>query len=158
MTQQNGKPPATSVRKPLGERAHKRISMSTEYQEKFLPPRCHGTIVTSAPTKGPYHTLKGTSSDTGSLIRVKVKVTDKYTHHPPEAPQQSLPPKVQRGCSSPPQNPARSIANQAAAMLYTTAYKDGFQAGKVIKRQPYKPIDSLKVNQGLVAPISTLQQ
>ncbi|XP_010792880.1 stabilizer of axonemal microtubules 2 [Notothenia coriiceps] len=156
MREQNGKPPATSVRKPLGERAHKRISMSTEYQEKFLPPRCHAAMVTSAPQKAPYHTLKGTSSDKGSLIRVYV--THKYTHHPPEAPQQSLPPKVQRRCSSAPQNPARSIANQVAAMFYTSVYKDDFQAWKVIKRQPYKLTDSLKVKQGLVAPISTSKQ
>ncbi|KAJ4949647.1 hypothetical protein JOQ06_021156 [Pogonophryne albipinna] len=156
MRQQNGKPPATSVRKPLGERVHKRISMSTEYQEKFLPLRCHAAMVTSAPQKAPYHTLKGTSSDKGSLIRVYV--THKYTHQTPEAPQQSLPPKVQRRCSSAPQNPVRSIANQVAAMFYTSVYRDDFQAWKVIKRQPFKLTHSLKVNQGLVAPISTSKQ
>ncbi|KAK5922500.1 hypothetical protein CgunFtcFv8_019756 [Champsocephalus gunnari] len=153
MRQQNGKPPATSVRKRLGERAHKRLSMSTKYQEKFLPPLCHTAMVTSAPQKAPYHTLKGTIPDKGSLIRVSV--THKYTHHPPEAPQQSLPPKVQRRCNRAPQNPARSIDNQVAAMFYTSVYKDDFQAWKVIKRQ-LKPTDSLKVN--LVAPICTSKQ
>ncbi|KAK5892546.1 hypothetical protein CesoFtcFv8_012913 [Champsocephalus esox] len=68
MRQQNGKPPATSVRKRLGERAHKRLSMSTKYQEKFLPPLCHTAMVTSAPQKSPYHTLKGTIPDKGSLM------------------------------------------------------------------------------------------
>ncbi|KAI4808729.1 hypothetical protein KUCAC02_000777 [Chaenocephalus aceratus] len=153
---QNGKPPATSVRKRLGERAHKRLSMSTEYQEKFPPPRCHTAMVTSAPQKAPYHTLKGTIPDKGSLIRLSV--THKYTHYPPEAPQQTLPPKVQRRCNSAPQNPARSIANQVAAMFYTSVYKDDFQAWKVIKRQPFKLTDSLKVNLGLVAPICTSKQ
>ncbi|XP_071062632.1 stabilizer of axonemal microtubules 1-like isoform X2 [Pseudochaenichthys georgianus] len=129
--------------------------MSTEYQEKFPPPRCHTAMVTSAPQKAPYHTLKGTIPDKGSLI---VSVTHKYTHHPPEAPQQSLPPKVQRRCNSAPQNPARSIANQVAAMFYTSVYKDDFQAWKVIKRQPFKLTDSLKVNLGLVAPICTSKQ
>ncbi|KAK5848466.1 hypothetical protein PBY51_006078 [Eleginops maclovinus] len=159
MRQQNGNIPATSGRKQLGERVHIVASMPTEYQERFLPPRCHTTMVTSCPQKAPYHTLKGTNTDTAYAhccwVPRRLYVTQKCLQHQPEAPKSSLPPKVNRRCSSAPNNPVRSVANQMASMAYTSVYKYDFQAWKANKRKPYKLVDSLQVNQGLVVNSST---
>lgn len=46
------------------QRAQTRASMTTEYQERFLPPRCYTAFVSSSTQKDPYHPLKATGTDT----------------------------------------------------------------------------------------------
>ncbi|XP_033466304.1 stabilizer of axonemal microtubules 2 [Epinephelus lanceolatus] len=150
-TQHNGNQQATSMRKPSSsQRAETQAYMTTEYQERFLPPHCHKTVVTSATRKDPYHPLKGTSADTTTYRAFYV--TRKWIKHPPKDPQPSLPPKDHRRCSSDPHNPVCFAVNQTASNAedYTSVYRNDFQAWNINKLQPYKLCDSLKVNQGLV--------
>ncbi|XP_042368604.1 stabilizer of axonemal microtubules 2 [Plectropomus leopardus] len=138
----------TSRKQPGHQRAQTRSSMTTEYQERFLPPRCHVPVVTSSTRKDPHHALKGTSANMTTLR--SSHVTHKWIKHPPKAPQPSLPPSGQQRCSSTPQNPYRSAVNQMASKVdYTSVYKNDFRAWKANKLQPFKLSDSLKVNQGL---------
>uniref|UniRef100_A0A3B4TTM1 Stabilizer of axonemal microtubules 2 n=1 Tax=Seriola dumerili TaxID=41447 RepID=A0A3B4TTM1_SERDU len=150
-TQHKGGQQATAMRKLYGpQRAQTRASMTTEYQERFLPPRCHTTIVTTSTQKNPYHSLKGTSADMTTFR--SFFVTHKWMKNPPKAPQPSLPPKGQRRCSSAPHNHTCSVANQLESKVvdYTSVYKNDFQAWKANQRQPYRLHDNLKVDQGLV--------
>ncbi|XP_059211425.1 stabilizer of axonemal microtubules 1-like [Centropristis striata] len=145
MRQQNGTQPATSMRKQSGFQT--RASMTTEYQQRFLPPHCSKAVVTSLTQKDPYHSLKGTSADMATFR--SFYVTHKWIKHPPKAQQPFVPPQNHRRCSSDQHNPERFVASQVD---YTSVYKNDFQAWKANKRQPFKLSDSLKVNQGLVVP------
>ncbi|XP_070786333.1 stabilizer of axonemal microtubules 2 [Enoplosus armatus] len=141
MRQQNGNPQATSTRKLSGSQ------MTTEYQERFLHPRCYTTLILTPTQKDPYHPLRGASADTTTFRSY-------YIAHKgiKKAPQPPMPPKSHQRCSSAPHNPVRSVANQMASKVedFTSVYKNDFRAWKANKRQPYKLYDSLKVNQGLV--------
>ncbi|XP_051285192.1 stabilizer of axonemal microtubules 2 [Dicentrarchus labrax] len=154
--QQNGIQQDPSTRKQPGpQRAKTRATMTTEYQDRFLAPSCHTTVVLTSKLKDPYHPLKGTSADVATFK--SYYVTHKWTKHPPKAPQPSMPPKTHQRCSSAPhnpqQNPLHLVTNQMASTVedYTSVYKNDFRAWKTTKRQPFKLPDSLKVNQGLVA-------
>ncbi|XP_044040629.1 stabilizer of axonemal microtubules 2 [Siniperca chuatsi] len=154
-TQQNGSQRATSTRKfSSSQRAQTRASMITEYQERFLPPRCHTAVVSTTIQKNPYHPLKGMNSDMTTFR--SYYVTHKWIKGPPKAPKPPTPPKGQQRCSSAPHNPVRSEANQMPSKVedYISVYQNDFRAWKVNKRQPYKLNDSLKINQGLVVSAS----
>ncbi|XP_056289911.1 stabilizer of axonemal microtubules 1-like isoform X2 [Pseudoliparis swirei] len=131
--------------------AQPRPSFTTEYQERFLPPHCHTTLITSSTQRNPYHTLKGTSAEINTLR--SFGVTKKLANQPQhDAPLRSESPKHHRRCSSITHNPTHFGADQMAANVedYTSVYRRDFQVWKVKKLLPYKPADSLTVNQGLV--------
>ncbi|TNN60081.1 hypothetical protein EYF80_029750 [Liparis tanakae] len=126
-------------------RARPRPSFTTEYQERFLPPHCHTTFITSSTQRNPYHALKGTSAEMNTFR--------KWAKQPQrDAPLRSESPKHHRRSSSITHNPTHFGADQMAAKVedYMSAYRRDFQAWKVKKLPPYKPTDSLTVNQGLV--------
>ncbi|XP_071333762.1 stabilizer of axonemal microtubules 2-like [Trachinotus anak] len=150
-TQRKGVQQATSMRKHLGsQKAQTRAVTTTEYQDRFLSPRCYTTIVTTSTQKNPYHPLKGTSADMTTFK--SYYLTHKWMKNPPKAPQPSVPPKGQERCSSAPHNHTRSVEKELASKVedYTSVYKNDFQAWKATQRQPYRLHDNLKVNQGLV--------
>ncbi|XP_018546206.1 stabilizer of axonemal microtubules 2 [Lates calcarifer] len=158
-TQHNGSEQATPMRKQSSiQRAQTRASMTTEYQERFLPPHCHTTVVSTSTQKNPYHQLKGTSANMTTFR--SYYVTHKCIKNPPKAPQPSLPPKNHRRCSSAPHDATRFVANQLASKVedYTSVYKNDFRAWTTNKRQPYRLNDSLKVNQGLVVTNGTSKE
>ncbi|XP_039997267.1 stabilizer of axonemal microtubules 2 isoform X2 [Xiphias gladius] len=143
--QHSGSQRAPSMRKHSGtQRAQTRASMTTEYRERFVPPRCHTTAGTST---------KGTTFRS-------LYITQKWIKTPPKAPQPSLPPKGRQKCSSAPHDPSCLEASQLASKVedYTTVYKNDFRAWEAKKRQPIRLIDSLKVSQGLVVTSSTSKE
>ncbi|XP_038550490.1 uncharacterized protein LOC119884092 [Micropterus salmoides] len=122
-------------------------AMTTEYQERFLPPRCYTAIISTSMQRDPYHSLKGMSADMSTYTRSYY--VDKWMKTPPKA---SQPPKDNQKCTSAPHNPVRARANQMESKEedYISVYKHDFRTWKVNMRRPYKLHDGLKVNQGLV--------
>ncbi|AWO97701.1 family with sequence similarity 154 member B [Scophthalmus maximus] len=138
-----------SRKHPGPQRAQTRASMTTEYQERFLPPRCFKTVISTSIQKDPYHPLKGRSNMT--TMR-SFHVTRKWVQDPPKPPQSPLPPKEHQRPGSAPGNPACVSVNQPPSGVedYTSVYKNDFRAWIADRRQPYRLNDSLRVNQGLV--------
>uniref|UniRef100_A0AAQ6IHQ8 Uncharacterized protein n=1 Tax=Anabas testudineus TaxID=64144 RepID=A0AAQ6IHQ8_ANATE len=126
------------------QKAPTRASMTTEYQDRFLPPHCHMAVVSTTTQKNPYHSLKGTSADITTFR--SYYVTHKWLKHPPKPPQASTPPKVQRR-----HNPARFIADKLTPKVddYTSVYKNDFQAWDGNEHQPPGLSASSKVTQEL---------
>ncbi|XP_045921063.1 stabilizer of axonemal microtubules 2 isoform X1 [Micropterus dolomieu] len=122
-------------------------AMTTEYQERFLPPRCYTAIISTSMQRDPYHSLKGMSADMSTYTRSYY--VDKWMKTPPKA---SQPPKDNQKCTSAPHNPVRARANQMESKEedYISVYKHDFRTWKVNMRRPYKLHDGLKVNQGLI--------
>ncbi|TKS92785.1 hypothetical protein D9C73_027229 [Collichthys lucidus] len=113
------------------------VSKTTEYQERFCPPRSH-TTVPSAQKKDPQPPPKASGSE---VTTIKYYVTQNWITNPPKPPQQSMSPKRPQRCSS-----ASSMED------YTSVYKKDFPAWKGNRRLPMKLPDSLKVSCGLVVP------
>ncbi|KAI3376479.1 hypothetical protein L3Q82_016948, partial [Scortum barcoo] len=145
--QHDGGRPDTSGRKHYSsQRPQSRSTMTTEYQEKFLPPFCHTTVISTSKQKDPYHPLKSTYNDMTTFR--SFYVTQKWI----KPPQLSAPPKGHRRCTSAPHNTAHFVANQMISKVedYTSVYKNDFRAWTVNKRQLFKLSDNLKVHEGLV--------
>ncbi|KAG7495957.1 hypothetical protein JOB18_009244 [Solea senegalensis] len=110
------------------QRAQTRASMTTEYQERFLPPCCIKTVISTPTQRDLCHPLRSGAGMT--MIRKT---------------------KDHQRCSSAPHNPASYALNQLASKMedYTSVYKNDFQAWKTNQSLPYRLHESLKVNQGL---------
>ncbi|XP_040887755.1 stabilizer of axonemal microtubules 1-like [Toxotes jaculatrix] len=124
------------------QRAQTLPSMTTEYQERFLPPHCHTTVVSALTLKN--HPLKGMGDD-GTTFK-SYYVAHKWNKNPQKEPLSSLPLKGHQRCSSAPQD---------ATEDYTSVYQNDFREWAISKRQPCKLNDSLKVKLGLIVPRGT---
>ncbi|XP_040929266.1 translation initiation factor IF-2-like isoform X2 [Betta splendens] len=90
-------------------------SMTTEYQDRFLPPCCHKAVITTQTQRNRFHPLRGTSHDVSTYRHLKQpKAPD------PTAPLPSAPPTVRQSCSS--------AARGSKAAGYTSVYRKDFQA------------------------------
>lgn len=118
--------------------------MTTEYQERYCPPRCH-TAVPNAKKKDPEPPPKASGAEVTTIK--SYYVTQNWIKNPPKPPQQSMSPKRPQRCSS-----ASSMED------YTSMYKKHFQAWKANRRLPLKLSDSLKVSCGLVVPQASHSQ
>ncbi|KAM7366176.1 hypothetical protein PAMP_015641 [Pampus punctatissimus] len=144
-TQHGSNNQATLMRRHFGsQKAQNWASVVTEYQERFLPPHCHKSIITTSTQTDPYHPLKGTGADQTTFR--SYFIAQKWMKNPEkiQIPQPLVPPKCQRTCNGALYNHNPSKED------YTSVYKNDFQAWKSNKRQPHKVRDYLKVNQGLV--------
>ncbi|KAK2899716.1 hypothetical protein Q8A73_012845 [Channa argus] len=134
-TQHNGNRRHTAMRSynsyQLG--LNQMSSMTTEYRDKFLPPQCYMTVVSTTAQKNPYHSLKGTSTDVGTFRSEFVK--KKRLQSPVKA-------------AEPPLSPGQ-LASRVEA--YTSVYKHDFRPWNFIKQQPHRPGDSPKVTHRLAA-------
>nr|XP_020480044.1 uncharacterized protein LOC109974267 [Monopterus albus] len=137
-----------SMRKHCGPRwAPARTSMTTEYQDRFLPPCCHMAVISTAKQKNPYHPLKGTSSD---IATYRSYFVTKLVKNPPKAPQPPVAPRAQRQCSSAPHMQLKLRVED-----YTSVYKHDFRAWKT---NMDRLSDSFNVNQGSVITDSPSQK
>ncbi|XP_031611881.1 uncharacterized protein LOC116332919 isoform X1 [Oreochromis aureus] len=142
--QQTNKQPAAQIRKH-SLKPQTKASMTTEYQERFLPPTCYVAIVTTAAKKSPYHPLKGTSHEITSLRSFYIQ--QKWIKKPPKVPQ---PPEPDyRRCKGP-LSAANHPANQTPSRTdYMSIYQNDFKHWEGSKRQPIILKDSLTVKHGL---------
>ncbi|XP_022053730.1 uncharacterized protein LOC110953844 [Acanthochromis polyacanthus] len=126
--------------------------MTTEYQEKFLPPQWKTkTIVTTSRIKDPYHPLRGTNADIGTL-RSSFKVQN-CRKIPPQPPQLSEPPKdCRRRVTSITCPSMRTIVPwMPPKQNFVSSYQSDFQPWVVNKLKPYRPKDNFSIKSGIVA-------
>ncbi|XP_030018535.1 stabilizer of axonemal microtubules 2 isoform X2 [Sphaeramia orbicularis] len=120
---------------PVAPRTYTGASMTTEYQQKFLPPR----RFSASKSKAHYHPLKGSGADMSSSR--SCIAAQKWIKYPP-----AVTPKDPWRPTSYQYSPLHSMANQKEESI--SAYTYDFQPWKAEKRLPYRPMDNLKVNHG----------
>ncbi|XP_069561318.1 uncharacterized protein [Brachyistius frenatus] len=146
---------ATSLRQQVGsQRPQAHISMMTEYQDKFRPPKSYKAIISSSQQNDPYHPLKGMAADVIPLR--SAYVTHTRTKSPPPVKAPSVPQKNYRRCNSFSHKPTEFAAPPTSPLVdYTTVYQNDFRVWKEHRCQPYTVKDCLKVHQGLLPPGTT---
>ncbi|XP_054863617.1 uncharacterized protein LOC111589171 [Amphiprion ocellaris] len=125
--------------------------MTTEYQEKFLPPQRYKTIITTSGMKEPYHSLKGTSADIRTLRSCFVDQNCRKI--PPQAPQPPQPLKdYRKRASSVTRPPVCTMAPQMPPKQdFVTVYQSDFQPWVVSKLKPHRLKDNFNIKHGIVA-------
>ncbi|XP_034532459.1 stabilizer of axonemal microtubules 1-like [Notolabrus celidotus] len=129
------------------QRAMTQALMRTEYMDKFIPPHCNKTLVTSTSYKHPYHPLRATCTDVSTLRTFYL--AKKRVKNAPKPPQPSMLPKAQQRTKAAPHNPSRWGRSETRVEDYKSVYQNDFRVWEMNKRQPFRLSDSLKVNQGL---------
>ncbi|MEQ2195026.1 hypothetical protein XENOCAPTIV_006342 [Xenoophorus captivus] len=119
--------------------------MFTEYQDSFRLPRKYTTITFTSKQKNLCHQQRGTGANI-ALFRRK-QIFKQQTSNPPKSGRPSVPPKNQTGTAG--KLTHTTVTKTVCKTDYTTVYQNDFQAWIPDKLQPFRPKDSIRIDNWL---------